>query len=57
MKLCDFDNLAGGSKFLCDGLRYAGLIRDDSPEDIELVVTQRKVKRGEECTIVTIEPI
>lgn len=56
-RLCDVDNLAGGAKFCIDGLRYSGLIRDDSPEHIELVVTQRKVKRGEEGTIVTITPL
>lgn len=56
-KLCDVDNLSGGAKFLIDGLRYHHLISDDSPEHIELVVTQRKVKRAEECTIVRIEPI
>ncbi len=56
-RLLDADNLAG-AKFLIDALRYDGLIRDDSPEAIDLELTQVKVaKRCEEETIVVISRI
>lgn len=42
-RLLDPDNLTGGAKYLIDGIRHAGLISDDRPEDIELVVAQQKV--------------
>ena len=57
-KLLDKDNLYGGVKHTCDALRYAGLIREDDPESLELTVTQTKVKtRAEACTVITITPI
>ncbi len=40
---CDPDNLA--VKWLLDALRYAGIIRDDSPDKISLEVTQRRCRR------------
>lgn len=47
-KLLDTDNLYGGAKFYCDFLRYAGVIPEDTEDQIELKVTQRKVRKGEE---------
>ena len=47
-KLLDTDNLYGGAKFYCDFLRYCGAIPDDTEDQIELKVTQRKAKKGEE---------
>lgn len=41
-RLLDADNLAGGAKYILDGLRYAGLIHGDAPDQITLVVSQRK---------------
>ena len=47
----DADNFCGGTKDIVDGLRYAGLIPDDSPEHIILVTEQRKVStKAEERT-------
>lgn len=55
-RLLDIDNLAGGSKFLIDAIRYQGLIRDDSPDAIELSVSQIRVsKRDLEETVVILE--
>jgi hypothetical protein len=57
-RLLDIDNLAGGAKFIIDALRYDGLIRDDSPDAIELSVSQVKVgSRDTEDTAVIIERI
>jgi hypothetical protein len=47
-RLLDTDNLYGGAKFYCDFLRYCGAIPDDTEDQIELKVTQRKAKKGEE---------
>jgi hypothetical protein len=44
----DCDNYAGGCKPIIDQLRYAKLIRDDSPEDIEVDFRQVKVKTKKE---------
>lgn len=54
-KLLDKDNLYGSVKYLCDALRYANLIPADDPEAIDLIVTQKRVKRPERGTLVTIE--
>lgn len=54
-RLLDPDNLAGGSKYLIDGLRYAGLLKDDSPDYISLIVEQVKCGKGEERTEIEIE--
>lgn len=53
-KLLDPDNLIGGAKYFVDGLRYAGLIPDDSPDKIILEVTQEKVTKKEERTEIGI---
>lgn len=54
----DVDNLTGGTKFLLDGLRYAGAIPGDRPQDIELTVEQFKVKRiKDERTEIILTPI
>lgn len=55
-KLLDKDNLYGSVKFLCDALRHEGVIRNDDPESIDLVVTQEKcARRSEAGTEITIE--
>lgn len=42
-------------KAIVDCLRYAGAIRDDTVEDVEIVTRQVKVKhRKDECTIVEL---
>lgn len=53
-KLLDKDNLYGSVKYLCDALRYAHLIPADDPEAIDLIVTQKKVKKEERGTMVEI---
>jgi hypothetical protein len=53
-RLLDADNLAGGCKPLIDQLRYARLIPDDSPEQVEITFTQTKVKKGQEGTLVEL---
>jgi len=51
----DADNLAGGCKYLLDGLRYAKLIPDDAPEKITLQVEQEKVQRQtQERTVIEL---
>lgn len=47
-RLCDPDNLC--PKYFIDCLRYAAIIRDDRPQDIELSVSQEKSK-DEKTTI------
>jgi len=54
-KLLDTDNLYGGAKFYCDFLRYCGCLKEDTEAEIELRVTQRKKKKGEqEKTIIEV---
>jgi len=51
----DADNLAGGCKYLVDGLRYAGIIPDDAPEQISFQVEQEKVKeKSQEKTVIEL---
>ena len=50
----DPDNLVGSVKPVLDGLRYAQVLLDDSPDHIELTVTQ---SRGPALTRIHIEPI
>lgn len=51
----DCDNYAGGCKPIIDQLRYAKLIKDDSPEDIEVQFKQVKIKtKTEEHTKIEI---
>jgi hypothetical protein len=52
----DFDNGAGGCKFLCDALRYEKMIPDDDPGSIDFQFRQVKVNtRAEEGTMIEIE--
>lgn len=52
-RLLDPDNLC--VKYFVDGLRYCGLLTDDSPEHISLTVSQVKVKtKAEERTEIEI---
>lgn len=54
--MLDPDNLAGGSKYLIDGLRGCGLIEEDSWEKLELEIRQKKVSDLEaEKTVLEIE--
>jgi hypothetical protein len=54
-RLCDPDALVG--KHLLDCARYAGIIPDDSPKEIDYKIFQIKCKKGEEKTVMTIERI
>ena len=56
-KTLDADNLAGGAKYLCDALRYEGIINDDDPASLVLHVSQRKTRKEEIGTQITIIPI
>lgn len=52
-RLIDADNLC--PKYFIDCLRYAEIIKEDSPEFITLEVSQRKVNPGEaERTIIEV---
>lgn len=53
VRLLDKDNLAG-CKGTIDALRYAGLIPDDDPEAIELILTQKKVKKQDVGTLIQL---
>lgn len=44
----DYDNAYGSVKPILDGLTRAGVIEDDGPEYIDLVVKQEKVKHRKE---------
>lgn len=50
----DKDNLYGGAKLLIDVLKKRGMITDDSPEHVELEVTQVKLSKGEHPYTVVI---
>ena len=56
-KLLDLDNLYGSVKFVCDALRYAQIIPEDSPTAISLEVRQKLCKRGETGTLIEINPL
>lgn len=57
-RILDPDNFSGGCKYVIDGLRYAGLIPDDTPEAIILETGQVKVKEaGDERTEIVIEKL
>jgi hypothetical protein len=45
-RICDPDNLV--PKWHIDCLRYCGIIRDDTAQEISLEVAQRKAQKGEE---------
>ena len=54
--LLDFDNGAGGCKFLCDALRYEKLIDDDDPGTIDFKFRQVRVgTRAEEGMFIEVE--
>jgi hypothetical protein len=52
-RICDTDNLIGGTKMLTDSLVKEGILANDTPAHIELVVTQKVTKTPH--TVVTIE--
>lgn len=55
-RLCDADNLC--AKRLCDLVRRVGAFPDDSPEYIDLSVSQKKIgKEEEEWTEIIVEII
>ena len=53
-RLYDEDNLIAGCKPILDSLKRLSLIRDDSPEFLELTVTQEKSR--ERQTIIEVMP-
>lgn len=61
----DQDGLVGGCKDLIDALLPAskihpcglGIIRDDNPACMDLVVRGLKVRRTEQCTVVVVEEL
>jgi hypothetical protein len=54
-RLLDPDNLAGGTKFLTDALRYCGALRDDTENQVELRFTQKKVSdKTQEKTLIEV---
>ena len=53
-KLLDVDNLAGGCKPLIDAVRRAGLIPNDDPGTVDVVISQATCRRGEERTEIEI---
>ena len=56
-RLLDEDNL-GGSKLLTDQLRYAGIIPNDDPESVKIILDQIKVKhKAEERTEIEIKKL
>lgn len=50
-RLLDADNLVGGIKPACDGLKDAGFIADDSPAHIDLHVSQTLTTARQHMTI------
>lgn len=55
-RLLDWDNMAGGLKYLMDALIHNNLIIDDNPQCVtRLHMFQHKCSRKEEKTIVEIE--
>lgn len=57
-RLLDPDNLAGGCKYFVDCCRYSGLVRGDSPADIEFAAAQEKVgSKEDERTEIVIERV
>ena len=51
----DLDNYIGGSKYLIDGLRHAGIITDDNTECVKAITMELK-KGPENKTIIEITP-
>lgn len=54
-RICDPDNLIGGAKGTIDCLVREGIIADDTPDHIELIVRQQLTKTPH--TIVQIEAV
>lgn len=55
-RLIDPDNLC--AKYFVDALRYAGIIADDTAQEIEYTITQRKARKTEEeHTTIEIIPL
>lgn len=55
-RLCDSDNLC--AKYVIDCCRFAGVLPDDSPDQTQIQISQRKAVKGEtERTIVEIYQI
>lgn len=52
-RLLDEDNLS--SKAANDVLRYCQFVPDDAPETTHIITTQKKVKKGDEKTVITID--
>jgi hypothetical protein len=56
VRTLDSDNCC--PKYFIDSLRYAGILHDDRPEDIELQVKQEKVAhKKDQKTIIEIIPL
>ena len=53
----DPDNLYGAMKPVIDGLRHAGVIEDDTPEHIELIVTQHREFKLPPRTLICVKPV
>lgn len=54
-RFLDIDNLAGGTKFLTDALRYCGAISGDTQDEIILEVAQKKVaQKAQQKTLIEI---
>ena len=51
-RLLDEDNLS--AKWVCDCLRYAGIIQDDTPSQVKIEVGQQKIsgKAGEKESVI-----
>lgn len=54
-RICDTDNLVGGTKMLTDSLVREGILANDTPDHVELVVVQHRTDRPR--TVVQIEGI
>ena len=55
-RLVDFDNGAGGVKYICDALRYLQFIPDDDPATIDFQFRQVRVqRRADEGMLIEIE--
>ena len=50
----DHDNLVGGCKQLIDAMVNLGLLRGDTPDDVEIEYRQQRSKRGDQRTTVEI---
>jgi hypothetical protein len=56
-RLMDWDNFASSFKLIGDGLKAAGVIKDDSPKFVrDFVLRQEAIKRSEKArTVVRVE--